>query len=140
MDLKLKEDAIIFQGSPRIRVGDNEMVGEEILITNNQQNVQVIRGGINLLVILWKKLKRMSDYKNLVTKNISKSYKGRQVVKSVSLEVNLGEIVGLLDLNGAGKLRVFIWSWVLFILMKVGFIIKGKISLSFLWLKGLKEE
>jgi LPS export ABC transporter protein LptC len=46
VDLKLKEDAIIFQGSPRIRVGDNEMVGEEILITNNQQNVQVIRGNI----------------------------------------------------------------------------------------------
>ena len=46
VDLKLKEDAIIFQGSPRIIVGDNEMVGEEILITNNQQNVQVIRGNI----------------------------------------------------------------------------------------------
>jgi len=46
VDLKLKEDAIIFQGSPRIRVGENEMVGEEILITNNQKNVQVIRGNI----------------------------------------------------------------------------------------------
>lgn len=46
VELKVKEDAIIFQGSPRIRVGDNEMVGEEILITNNQKNVQVIRGNI----------------------------------------------------------------------------------------------
>lgn len=46
VDIKLKEDAIIFQGSPRIRVDENEMVGEEILITNNQQNIQVIRGNI----------------------------------------------------------------------------------------------
>ena len=46
VELKVKEDAIIFQGSPRIRVGENEMVGEEILITNNQKNVQVIRGNI----------------------------------------------------------------------------------------------
>lgn len=32
-----------------------------------------------------------------------KSYRGRQVVKGISLEVNQGEIVGLLGPNGAGK-------------------------------------
>ena len=35
--------------------------------------------------------------------NIMKSYRGRTVVKGISLEVNQGEIVGLLGPNGAGK-------------------------------------
>jgi lipopolysaccharide export system ATP-binding protein len=39
----------------------------------------------------------------LYTQEISKSYRGRNVVKSVSIEVNQGEIVGLLGPNGAGK-------------------------------------
>ena len=39
--------------------------------------------------------------------NIMKSYKGRQVVKGISLEVNQGEIVGLLGPNGAGKTTSF---------------------------------
>jgi len=39
--------------------------------------------------------------------NLVKSYKGRQVVKSISVEVNQGEIVGLLGPNGAGKTTCF---------------------------------
>ncbi len=39
----------------------------------------------------------------LRTNTIKKSYKGREVVKGVTIEVNQGEIVGLLGPNGAGK-------------------------------------
>ncbi len=38
---------------------------------------------------------------------ISKSYKLRKVVKSLSLEIKSGEVVGLLGPNGAGKTTAF---------------------------------
>lgn len=43
----------------------------------------------------------------LKAEKIIKSYKGREVVKGISLEVNQGEIVGLLGPNGAGKTTCF---------------------------------
>ena len=43
----------------------------------------------------------------LHTDGIRKSYKGRDVVKGVTVEVNQGEIVGLLGPNGAGKTTSF---------------------------------
>lgn len=43
----------------------------------------------------------------LVAKSLAKSYKNRQVVKSVSLQVESGQIVGLLGPNGAGKTTSF---------------------------------
>jgi lipopolysaccharide export system ATP-binding protein len=43
----------------------------------------------------------------LKAEKIVKSYKGREVVKGLSLEVNQGEIVGLLGPNGAGKTTCF---------------------------------
>ncbi len=43
----------------------------------------------------------------LHTNEIKKSYKGRAVVKGVTVEVNQGEIVGLLGPNGAGKTTSF---------------------------------
>jgi lipopolysaccharide export system ATP-binding protein len=36
-----------------------------------------------------------------------KAFKGRQVVKGVSLEIKAGEVVGLLGPNGAGKTTIF---------------------------------
>lgn len=39
--------------------------------------------------------------------DLSKSYKGRQVVRKVSLKVKRGEVVGLLGPNGAGKTTCF---------------------------------
>lgn len=43
----------------------------------------------------------------LFADSLVKSYKGREVVKGISLEVNQGEIVGLLGPNGAGKTTSF---------------------------------
>jgi lipopolysaccharide export system ATP-binding protein len=43
----------------------------------------------------------------LYTQEIRKSYKGRDVVKGVTIEVKQGEIVGLLGPNGAGKTTSF---------------------------------
>lgn len=43
----------------------------------------------------------------LQAKHLAKAYKGREVVKDVSLEVNTGQIVGLLGPNGAGKTTCF---------------------------------
>ena len=39
--------------------------------------------------------------------NLAKSYKGREVVRNVSITVKQGEIVGLLGPNGAGKTTCF---------------------------------
>ena len=43
----------------------------------------------------------------LAAEGLQKSYKGRQVVRDVSLHVNAGETVGLLGPNGAGKTTSF---------------------------------
>jgi lipopolysaccharide export system ATP-binding protein len=43
----------------------------------------------------------------LVAFNLGKSFKGRPVVRGVSLQVSRGEAVGLLGPNGAGKTTVF---------------------------------
>lgn len=43
----------------------------------------------------------------LWARSLSKGYKGRSVVSSVSLKVKQGEIVGLLGPNGAGKTTTF---------------------------------
>ena len=38
---------------------------------------------------------------------IAKSYKSRQILKSLSLDISSGEVVGLLGPNGAGKTTAF---------------------------------
>ena len=43
----------------------------------------------------------------LRTEEIKKAYKGRQVVKGITVEVTQGEIIGLLGPNGAGKTTSF---------------------------------
>jgi len=48
-----------------------------------------------------------STTSKLIAEGLSKSYKSRQVVKNVSLEVAAGQIVGLLGPNGAGKTTSF---------------------------------
>lgn len=39
----------------------------------------------------------------LIVKNLNKSYKNRSVLRDLSIEINTGEIYGLLGANGAGK-------------------------------------
>ncbi|MFT7404203.1 LPS export ABC transporter ATP-binding protein [Zhongshania sp.] len=43
----------------------------------------------------------------LQAKNLAKAYKGREIIKDVSLTIRSGEIVGLLGPNGAGKTTCF---------------------------------
>ena len=43
----------------------------------------------------------------LQAKNLAKAYKGREIIKDVSLTISSGEIVGLLGPNGAGKATCF---------------------------------
>ena len=43
----------------------------------------------------------------LRAQHLAKSYKGRQVVRDVSLSIDSGQIVGLLGPNGAGKTTCF---------------------------------
>ena len=49
----------------------------------------------------------MPAQNELKATHLAKSYKGREVVKSVSLNVQGGQIVGLLGPNGAGKTTCF---------------------------------
>ncbi len=43
----------------------------------------------------------------LACRHLAKAYRGRQVVRDVSMQVSAGEIVGLLGPNGAGKTTCF---------------------------------
>ena len=47
------------------------------------------------------------DTDGLVVQSIGKSFKGRQVVKDVTLRLRRGEVAGLLGPNGAGKTTCF---------------------------------
>ena len=49
--------------------------------------------------------------RSLEAKGLAKSYRGRAVVKGVSLDVRAGEVVGLLGPNGAGKTTIFDMVW-----------------------------
>jgi lipopolysaccharide export system ATP-binding protein len=49
----------------------------------------------------------VADNAGLVASNIGKSYKGRPVLRDISLSVQRGEAVGLLGPNGAGKTTCF---------------------------------
>jgi len=47
------------------------------------------------------------EFPDLLTRGLNKVYRGRAVVRDVSIEVSPGEIVGLLGPNGAGKTTTF---------------------------------
>lgn len=50
---------------------------------------------------------KLSENSILEARNLSKAFKGRQVVDQVSFSVSTGEVVGLLGPNGAGKTTSF---------------------------------
>ena len=58
-------------------------------------------------VVLKRNATNLVGQMKLSAENIEKSYKGRKVVKSISISVKQGEIVGLLGPNGAGKTTSF---------------------------------
>lgn len=67
----------------------------------------------------------------LTVERLTKQYKGRQVVKDVSMEIHRGEIVGLLGPNGAGKTTCF-YMIVGLVPMDSGTIRLGKTDVSHL--------
>ncbi len=56
--------------------------------------------------------------------NLAKAYKGRQIIRDVSLSIHSGEIVGLLGPNGAGKTTCF------YIIVGIVTADKGRISID----------
>lgn len=66
----------------------------------------------------------------LIAKNLAKSYKSRQVVRDVSIQVSTGQIVGLLGPNGAGKTTTF-YMIVGLVPLDKGDIFIDQINLSF---------
>ena len=66
----------------------------------------------------------------LKAEKIEKAYKGRKVVKGISLEVSQGEIVGLLGPNGAGKTTSF-YTIVGLVTADSGRVILNNISTTF---------
>ena len=67
----------------------------------------------------------------LYAKHLAKSYKSRQVVRDVSIEVSTGQIVGLLGPNGAGKTTTF-YMIVGLVPLDKGDIYIDQINISFL--------
>lgn len=65
----------------------------------------------------------------LQTKSLRKSYRGRTVVKDVSIEVEAGQAVGLLGPNGAGKTTTF-YMMVGLVRPDQGEVLLGDVSLA----------
>lgn len=76
----------------------NETAGDPVTVEN-----QVIGPGPDSAALT----EALAPRRGLFAHGIGKSYKKREVVKNVSIEVHRGEAVGLLGPNGAGKTTSF---------------------------------
>ncbi len=59
------------------------------------------------MTVIMNSIENTPKESTLIAQGLSKSYKHNRVVKSVSLTVKAGQIVGLLGPNGAGKTTSF---------------------------------
>ncbi len=120
IDYDVKAATVRLTGDAWLTDGNNEIRGNTLVYDIGRERVQANPsekdpGGVKITINpppedsrgkarQWQRPMTMS---RLRAEALGKSYRSRQVVKDLSLEVTSGEVVGLLGPNGAGKTTAF---------------------------------